>query len=63
MSHDRGCFVCFDDLPPRRLGCGLRECPYTPATEEEIKAAVKRMWVRRDEWEAKKKLKAERAMG
>lgn len=39
MSHDRGCFKCGDDLPPRSTGCELHYCPYRP--KPQIKGIVK----------------------
>lgn len=60
MSHDRGCFKCFDDTPPRRLGCGREDCPYRPETEQEIAERLasdhaKKMKRQREEYEKRMK--------
>jgi hypothetical protein len=28
MSHDRGCFRCFEDHPMSNVGCKVADCPY-----------------------------------
>lgn len=40
MSHDRGCFKCGDDLPPRKTGCSRTDCPYRPKTAGDDVAGV-----------------------
>lgn len=63
MSHDRGCFRCMDELPPRRTGCGRMDCPYRPETQQELTARVARDSERELRRQAEEKKRRMLAMG
>jgi len=43
MSHDRGCFRCFEDHPSSNVGCTVSGCPYR---EEQARYKANREWAR-----------------